>query len=158
MDSHSGITMYYQELYMRFTQASHPCALRGIQADSLEIINSHRMEKLFKKGHHRVISQFNSIQVTEHASHIVPPSPKIILDKYPKVLEIPTTLPTSKGKHDHRISLILRSQPLNVHPYIYPFAQKNETKMMVQELLEVGVIQPQYQPIFFTNTWCMCPK
>jgi len=49
-----SITMDYQELYMRFTQESHPYTLI-----------SHGMEKILKKGHHGVIDQFNSIQVTE---------------------------------------------------------------------------------------------
>jgi hypothetical protein len=62
------ITMDYQELYMSFTQKSHPYTLRGLQAGSPETISSHRMEKIFKKGHHGVISQFNSIQVIEYAS------------------------------------------------------------------------------------------
>jgi hypothetical protein len=67
------ITMEYQELYMRFTQESHLYTLKGIQASSLEIISSHKMEKILKKGRHGVISQSNSIQVTEQASQVVPP-------------------------------------------------------------------------------------
>jgi hypothetical protein len=55
------IIMDYQDLYMSFTQESHPYTLRGLQGVSLEIINSHRMEKKLKKGHHGVISQFNVI-------------------------------------------------------------------------------------------------
>jgi hypothetical protein len=68
------ITMDYQELYMSFTQDSHPYTLQGLQVGSPEIISSHGMEKLLNKGHHGVIAQFNSIQVTEHASQVVPPS------------------------------------------------------------------------------------
>jgi hypothetical protein len=80
------ITLDYQELYMSFTQESHPYTLRGLQADSPEIISSHRMENILKKCHHGVITQFNVIQVTKHASQIVPPSLQLILDKYPKIL------------------------------------------------------------------------
>jgi hypothetical protein len=114
--------MDYQELYMRFTQEAHPYTLMGLQVGSPEIINSHRMEKLLKKCHHSVISQFNAIQVTEHASQVVPPSLQLILDKYPKIFEIPTTLPPSRGEHDHRIPLLLGSQPPIVCPYRYPFS------------------------------------
>jgi hypothetical protein len=49
------------------------------------------MEKMLKKGHHGVISQFHAIQVTDQASSVVPPSLQLILDKYPKVFEVPTT-------------------------------------------------------------------
>jgi hypothetical protein len=87
------ITMDYQELYMSFTQDAHPYTLRGIQSKSPEIISSHKMEKLLKKFHHGVISQFNAIQVTEQASRVVPPILQLILDKYPKVFEVSTALP-----------------------------------------------------------------
>jgi hypothetical protein len=100
------ITMDYQELYMSFHQEAHTYTLRGLQAGSPEIINSHQMEKLLKKGHHGVISQFNAIQVTEHALQVVPPSLQLILDKYPKVFEVPTALPPSRGEHDHSIPLL----------------------------------------------------
>jgi hypothetical protein len=74
------------------------------------------MEKLLKKGHHGVISQFNAIQVTEHASQVVPPSLQLILDKYHEVFEIPIALPPSRGEHDHSIPLLVGSQAPNVHP------------------------------------------
>jgi hypothetical protein len=51
-----AITMDYQYLYMIFTQESHTCTLRVIQARSPKIIISHRMEKLFNKGDHGAIS------------------------------------------------------------------------------------------------------
>jgi hypothetical protein len=159
------ITMDYQELYMRFTQDSHPYTLRGLQAGSPKIISSHGMEKLLKKGHHCLIAQFNVIQVTDQASQVVPPSLQLILEKYPKVFEVPTTLPPSRGEHDHIIPLLMGSQPPNVFPYRYPFAQKNEIKNMVQELLEAGVIHPSTSPysppvVMVLNkegTWFMCP-
>jgi hypothetical protein len=100
------ITMDYQELYMSFHHEAHSYTLRGIQLGSLEIISSHRMEKLLKKGHHGVITQFNAIQVTEQASQVVPPSLQLILDKYPKVFEVPTSLTSSKGENDHSIPLL----------------------------------------------------
>jgi hypothetical protein len=67
------MTMDYQDLYMRFTQESHFYTLRCLQAGSPEIISSHRMEKLLKKGQHRVISQLHAIQVTDEVTPIVPP-------------------------------------------------------------------------------------
>jgi hypothetical protein len=127
-------------------QEAHTYTLRGLQAGSLEIINSHRMEKLLNKGHHGVNSQFNSIKVTKQALEVVPHSLQHILDKYPKVFEVPTALPPSRGKHDHRIPLLLGIQPPKLCPYKYPFSQKNEIEHMVQELLEARVIHPSASP------------
>jgi len=59
------ITMDFQELYMSFKQNNSTHTLRGLQAGAPSVINSHRMEKLLKKGHHGVVAQFNAIQVVE---------------------------------------------------------------------------------------------
>jgi hypothetical protein len=67
-----------------------------------------------KKGHHGVISQFHAIQVIDQTSMVVPPILQLILDKYLKVFEVPTDLPG--GDHDHRIHILLGSQPPNVRP------------------------------------------
>jgi hypothetical protein len=82
------------------------------------------MEKLLKKGHHGVISQFNAIQVTDQASPEVPPSLQLILDKYPRVFEVPTNLPPSRGEHDHSIPLLSGSQPPNVPLQVSIFSKK----------------------------------
>jgi hypothetical protein len=87
------------------------------------------------------------------------------LDKYPKVFEVPVDLPPSKGEHDHSIPLLSGIQPPNVHPYRYPFAQKNEIKNIVHELLEAWVILPGTIPCSYPvvmvlkkeGTWRMCP-
>jgi hypothetical protein len=123
------------------------------------------MEKLLKKGHHVVIAQFNAIRVIEHASRVVPPSPQLVSEKYPKIFEIPTSLPLSKGERDHSIPLLPGIQYPNVCPYRYPFSHKNEIEKMVQELLEVGVILPSTSPcsspvgmvLKKEGTWRMCP-
>jgi hypothetical protein len=54
--------------------------------------------------------------------------------------------------HDHSIPLVPGSLPPNVHPYHHPFSQKNEIEKIVQELLEAGVIHPEYQPLFFSSS------
>jgi hypothetical protein len=93
-----------------------------------------------------VISQFNAIQVTKQASQVVPTSLQLILDKYPKVFEIPIALHPSRGENDDNIPLLPGSQLPNVHPYRYPFSPKNEIEKMVHELLETGVIHLSTNP------------
>jgi hypothetical protein len=104
------ITMDYQELYMSFTQYAHTYTLQGLQVGSPEIISSHRMEKLLKKGHHGVISQLNAIQVSDQSSPTVHHDLQLVLDKHHKVFEMPTDLPPSRGEHDHNIPLLPGSQ------------------------------------------------
>jgi hypothetical protein len=50
------ITMDFKDLYMSFTKEGHKHTLKGITSSSLEIITSHHMEKLLKKGHSGIIA------------------------------------------------------------------------------------------------------
>ena len=50
---------------MQFDQGGHKYKFQGITAGSPEIISSHHMEKLQKKGHSGVIAQLHAIQATE---------------------------------------------------------------------------------------------
>jgi hypothetical protein len=51
------ILMDFQKSTMQFDQGGHKYKFQGITAGSPEIISSHRMEKLLKKGHSGVIAQ-----------------------------------------------------------------------------------------------------
>jgi hypothetical protein len=59
------ITMYFKDLTMQFQHEGKQYKFQGITTGSLEIISSHRMKKLLKKGHLSIISQFHSIQEVE---------------------------------------------------------------------------------------------
>jgi hypothetical protein len=116
--------MDFKELTMQFQQEDQQYKFQGITIGSPEIINSHRMEKLLKKGHFRVISQLNVIQTVETPSmHLDLQS---IIFKHQTIFSIPHVHPPSRGVHDHSIPLVPRSLPPNVLPYRHPFAQKNE--------------------------------
>jgi hypothetical protein len=56
--------MDFNELNMQFDQDDHQYKLQDITIGSPEIISSHRMENLLKKGYSGVISQIHAIQAT----------------------------------------------------------------------------------------------
>jgi hypothetical protein len=157
------ILMDFQNLTMQFDQGGHKHKFQGITAGSPEIISSHRMEKLLKKGHSGVIAQLHAIQATE-----IPPLPQdlqALLSKHQIVFSTSQGLPPSHGVHDHFIPLVPRSLPPNIRQYRHPFAQKNEIEKMVQELLTTEVICPSTihssSPVFMVlkkeGSWRMCP-
>jgi hypothetical protein len=59
------ILMDFKDLTMQFDQEGHQYKFQGITAGSPEIISSHRMEKMLKKGHSGVITQLHAIQATK---------------------------------------------------------------------------------------------
>jgi hypothetical protein len=157
------ILMDFQNLTMQFNQGGCKHKFQGIIVGSPEVINSHRMEKMLKKGHSGVISQLHAIQATE-----TPPMPQdlqALLSKNQIVFSTPQGLPPSRSVHDHSIPLVPGSLPPNIRPYRHPFAQNNEIEKMVQELLIVGVIRPSTSPysspvimvLKKEGSWRMCP-
>jgi hypothetical protein len=55
------ILMDFKELTLQFDQEGQKYKFQGITVDSPEIISSHRMENLLKKGHSCVIAQLHAI-------------------------------------------------------------------------------------------------
>eukprot|EP00253_Pinus_taeda_P022444 PITA_22444 len=159
------ITMDIHELYMSFKHNKSTHTLRGLQARAPSIITSHRMEKLLKKRHHRVIAQFNAIQAVKTKSLLIHLEMQQILNNHLPIFDKPHEIPPSRGEHDHSITLVLGAQPPNVHPYRYPFTQKNEIEKIIKELLEAGVIHPSISPyssrvvmvLKKDGEWWMCP-
>jgi hypothetical protein len=141
------ILMDFKELTMQFDQEGQQYKFQGIIIGSHEIISSHRMENLLKKGHYGVIAQLHAIQETKTPS--VSQNIQSILSKHQVVFSTPQGLPPSCGVHDHSIPLVPGNLPPNIHLYRHPFSQKNEIEKMVQELLNIGIICPSKSPYSF---------
>jgi hypothetical protein len=105
---------------MQFDQGGHQYKFQGITAGSPKVISSHRMEKLLKKGHSRIIAQLHAIQAKE--TPLVPQDLQALLSKHQMVFSTPQGLPPSCGVHDHSIPLVPGRLPPNIHPYRHPFA------------------------------------
>jgi hypothetical protein len=157
------ILMDFKELTMQFDQEGQQYKFQGITVGSPEIISSHRMEKLLKKGHSSIISQLHAIHTTETPS--MSQDLQSILSKHQMVFSTPQGLPPSHGVHDHSIPLVPGILPPNMRPYHHPFSQKNEIDKTVQELLNAGFICPSMSPYSYhvvmvlkkEGSWCMCP-
>jgi hypothetical protein len=153
------ILMDFKDLTIKFQWEGHHYNFQGITTGSPEIIISHQMEKLLKKGNSDIISQLHSIQTIE-----MYPDLQSALSRHQAIFNTPHGLRSSHSVHDHSIPLVPRSLPPNVDPYCHPFAQKNEIEKIVQELLEVGVIphitSPYYSLVVMVlkkeGTWCTC--
>jgi hypothetical protein len=107
--------MDFKDLTMQFQQEGQQYKFQGIRVGSLEIISSHCMEKLLKKGHFGIIAQLHSIEAVETPP--IRPNLQAILSDHHIVFQTPQGLPPSHGNHDHSIPLILGILPPNVRPY-----------------------------------------
>jgi hypothetical protein len=79
--------MDFKELTMKFDQEGQKYKFQGITISSPEIISSHRMENMLKKGHLGVIAQLHAIQAVE--TLFVSQDLQCILSKHQVVFSTP---------------------------------------------------------------------
>ncbi|GAU28865.1 hypothetical protein TSUD_293170 [Trifolium subterraneum] len=69
----------------------------------------------------------------------------LLLNKFKNVFQQPTGLPPPRLQN-HTIPLMEGKGPVKVRPYRYPQSQKEQIKIMIQEMLAEGIIQPSNNP------------
>lgn len=74
-----------------------------------------------------------------------PPAVDELLEHYEDVFSEPKRLPPHR-EIDHHIHLKDEQKPINVRPYRYAYAQKEEIEKMVKEMLTAGIIRPSTSP------------
>ena len=74
-----------------------------------------------------------------------PPVLADLMNEFSMVFAVPKGLPPIRG-HEHSINLKEGTLPVCQRPYRYPHFQKSEIEKIVNELLEVGSIQPSQSP------------
>ena len=79
---------------------------------------------------------------TKNFSH---PTIQDLLHQFNSVFQEPITLPPFRN-HFHTIPLLPNSKPPNIRPYRYPHSQKIEIERQVEDLLQIGFIQPSQSP------------
>ena len=99
---------------MSFVKDSHAYLQHGIKANPPNIINSHHMEKVLKKGHAGIIAQLHALILCETLNLDPPSEMKQVLNTYNSLFDLPTGLMPSRGAHDHSIPLILDSHDLAI--------------------------------------------
>lgn len=73
------------------------------------------------------------------------PAIQRLLDQYQGVFQTPQLLPPVRNR-EHAITLQEGSSPVNIRPYRYSFAQKNEIEKLVREMLNAQIIRPSVSP------------
>ena len=76
---------------------------------------------------------------------LLPTALSDLLAQFPKVFEVPIGLPPIHG-YEHQIVLKDGTLPVHERPYRYPYFRKSEIEKIVNELLELGLIQPSQSP------------
>lgn len=131
----------FKELSMKFSYGGRSVELRGIVATQLiEEGSLHKGNKLEKRG---ILLQLLQRVEYYEVKAVEEPAAAIqhILEAYEDAFGEPKGLPPPRAK-DHAINLVPEVKPISIRPYRYPDFQKDEIENIVNELLALGVIQP----------------
>lgn len=150
------ITWDFQELTMQFRGGSGKIMLHGIQNGSVREVKSKRLEQLKEKDIqlHMVYAYEESekeqwsVNVVELNAEEEVRNNEVekLIEEYQCIFQEPTTLPPFRVNHNHKITLLEGSNPVNQKPYRYAVYQKDEIDKTVKELLTAGTIQPSSSP------------
>nr|XP_023879731.1 uncharacterized protein LOC111992135 [Quercus suber] len=139
-----AIVWDFKLLTMRFAYLGKGVFLKGMQLSTSSFSEA---DSLFSHGEKKgLLLHISAITKSGPEDQpLLPAALSDLLAKFPKVFEIPTALPPIRG-HEHQIVLQDGSPPVCERPYRYPYFQKSEIEKIVNELLELGSIQPSQSP------------
>lgn len=127
--------------WMEFQSNDQSIKLQGFvsQTNHCQLVSLHQCLGMAKEGALMYMVQL----FMNEEEQIVPTSELILplLQKFKDVCEEPKGLPPQRYC-DHSIPLIPGSKPVNLRPYRFNPALKDEIEAQIQEMLQIGVIQP----------------
>ena len=137
------ISWNFRLLTMEFLHLGKRVFLKGLQPASSIIYDA---SKLFSGSTRKglVLQITTAAPVSSDQPHF-PPVLVDFMNEFSMVFVVPNGLPPIRG-HEHSINLKEGTLPVCERPYMYPHFQKSKIEKRVNELLEVGSIQPSQSP------------
>ncbi|XP_015953413.1 uncharacterized protein LOC107477848 [Arachis duranensis] len=142
----------YDAAFLRFWHEGQFVTVQGETSSALSQAQFHHIRRLVNTD---AIAEAFTVQLQqsdEIAETLLQlpeglnPELTILLYTYGSVFAQPKGLPP-QWAHDHSIPLTKSAEPVKVRPYRYPHSQKNQIEVMVKQMLEDGIIQPNSFPI-----------
>lgn len=164
---------------LRFTSKGQRITLHGIKSlvSSCTTICPIQLQGMFRRGaidkclHFKQSEhELQSLEMTPDFCSIVVPNQlqrpdvvQVLFGQYADIFQEPHELPPQRP-FDHHIAMLPGASPINVRPYRYSPAQKDEIEKQLTQMLFDGIIMPSVSPFASPvllvrkkdNTWCFC--
>lgn len=148
LTKYSPMQIDWQLKSIHLTVMGHEVLLRGVQSDTSDcaLISSQHLQHL-----HSIDSVAGLVHLCASLSDStdqlssVPDAVQSLVHEFSHLFEEPSGLPPARD-YDHTIPLIPGAVPVNVRPYRYTPAQKDEIEKQVKDMLQKGIIQPSASP------------
>lgn len=149
----------YSALSMEFSWEDKLVTLRGEVTPTTCLITLHQFQESMHTAVIQSLFEIHTLTTDNSSTRVtvveVPPlefpsslpvAITFLLHRYHTLFHPPTRLPPH-CLIDHKLHLFLNTNPINVHPYRYPYFQKIEMEKLIQEMLEQGIIRPSTSPL-----------
>lgn len=166
LSQYSPMQCNWAEKCLSFTYQAQTVKLQGIVSHSLQQLTAVTSDKLCKWQAGNDIWALAVVETVPAPSSSVSPLPPAVtklLHQYDQIFQTPSSLPPQR-QFDHSIPLLSGVSPVNIRPYRYSPAQKDEIERQVTEMLASGLIvhscSPFASPVLLVkkkdNTWRFC--
>ncbi|CAN0860162.1 Transposon Tf2-6 polyprotein [Linum grandiflorum] len=142
----SPVEMDFEQLSMVIKWKGETLKLQGLSRKGhCKVMTSKEFQKLITQPETPILlGQLQQLK-GEMMEEGVPDFLAKVVEDYTDVFKVPTGLPPSRNC-DHGIPLNTEQKVVNLRPYRYSPAQKDEIERLVKEMLLTEVIQPSHSP------------
>jgi hypothetical protein len=166
LSKHSPMKVHWAEQTMNFEWEGRTVYLSGAQVDATQCtaVSADQLRSLVQKSQVARVMHLFLMQPTPSSSEdTIPPVVQPILSEFGHLFEEPQGLPPQR-QFDHAIPLLPGAKPVNLRPYRFNPAQKDEVEKEVAQMLAQGIIQlsssPYASPVILVLkkdlTWRFC--
>jgi hypothetical protein len=136
LQSHNPMGLDWLGKRMAFWDNGKMIILTGIRSktDSCKQVDTRVLINMLQQAMVANVIQVQQLEATEDTPMAVPPEIDAILIEFAQVFAKPDGLPPSHP-FDHSIPLVPGAKPVNVRPYRYSLAQKDEIEKQIAEML-----------------------
>lgn len=163
LEQFSPMRIDWAKKWLEFHYQQQLIRLKGLQPklNHCDSISLHQLTGMVATESVECVLQLQA--TSESRPSDIPESVQPILKEFQELFSEPTGLPPSRNC-DHHIPLVPGAKPVNLRPYRYKPALKNEIERQVSEMLESGVIQHSQSPFSSPallvkkkdGTWRLC--
>jgi hypothetical protein len=148
LEKHSPMWVDWKRKRMRFTYQESRISLTGVKDYTTKCLplRAKKLKGLMRKGQVAQLVQLNAIQPSDaEEQQGTPVEIEALVQQFDTLFQELKSLPSQRD-FDHSIPLIEGVKPVNVKPYRYNPAQKDEIERQIKEMLCNGVIQQSSSP------------
>lgn len=131
-----NIIFNYEKMFMLYQQKGRCIKLQGPTMPTIDIVSSHRMEKILRRNLEGVVLSCYKVEIVELLEDV-----QQIINKYSQVFEdLLVGLPPERDL-DHSIPLVPGAGLVNVKAYRHPYHHRLEIEKITRDLVQKGSIQ-----------------